>query len=602
MRLECEVEDGVARVDLGPGRSRVLVGRHPSCDLHVTDPTVSRRHCEFLWSDGAVEVHDLGSTAGTFVNGHRIDRAAVTDSDRVTCGNLDVRLAGDVHDASAPQPAAAAAGEWSLVYVDRDGFEMRLALDPTEPPVVVGRHPKVDLQVHHPTVSRRHAELGWVDGRLEVRDLGSSAGTAVNGQRIERAILQPGDEVHMGEKAFRVVEELPEAEPVPGDTVETWDEDEAVGGEEGWTLVYDDPGGGGEMRCSIDPDAPPIILGRNPDVDVRLQDPSMGRKHCRVGFQRGQLIIEDLNSRNGTFVNDDQVTRRVLHAGDQVVLGSFPLRVDGPEPALEEWGDWDDDWDEELPEMGPPTWHVVFTDDDGYVSHETLGPSFRLLAVGSDEDCEICAADRGAEPDHAELMWDEGVLVVADLKTEVGTRVHGGLVDEYVLRNGDVVTCGDLRLRAVRGGDSERAGRGHSGIRSGDANLWATHLRNRDSAMGVLFTQQREGDEGTCREEVTVFGDGEARLELQDADLKTSYEGRVRLPLVEALLDALLRAGFPDAPKKAVGPDETPVEIAAFQDNDRASLRLGRRGLNRSEDYREAVELFRALIGELREG
>jgi hypothetical protein len=48
------------------------------------------------------------------------------------------------------------------------------------------------------TVSRHHAEFNVTEGRLEVRDLGSTNGTYVNGKRADRADLHPGDEVIIG--------------------------------------------------------------------------------------------------------------------------------------------------------------------------------------------------------------------------------------------------------------------------------------------------------------------------------------------------------------------------------------------------------------------
>ena len=67
-------------------------------------------------------------------------------------------------------------------------------------PWTLGRSDKCRLVVAHGTVSRYHAELGRTEtGRLEVRDLGSLNGTWVNGWRVERAALRPGDTLHVGD-------------------------------------------------------------------------------------------------------------------------------------------------------------------------------------------------------------------------------------------------------------------------------------------------------------------------------------------------------------------------------------------------------------------
>jgi adenylate cyclase len=72
-------------------------------------------------------------------------------------------------------------------------------------PLVVGRAPTSDFAIIDPTISRRHAELQVDDaGDVEVRDLGSSNGTFVNGTRVESAKLATGDLVTFGKVAFRL--------------------------------------------------------------------------------------------------------------------------------------------------------------------------------------------------------------------------------------------------------------------------------------------------------------------------------------------------------------------------------------------------------------
>ena len=66
-------------------------------------------------------------------------------------------------------------------------------------PWTVGRSDACRLVIEHGTVSRRHAVIRRTDDGLEVRDLGSLNGTWVNGWRVERAVLRPGDTLQVGE-------------------------------------------------------------------------------------------------------------------------------------------------------------------------------------------------------------------------------------------------------------------------------------------------------------------------------------------------------------------------------------------------------------------
>lgn len=69
------------------------VGRHPDSDIFLDDITVSRHHCRFVVSDGALAVEDSGSTNGTYINGSRVDRAELQAGDEVIVGKYHLLVA-----------------------------------------------------------------------------------------------------------------------------------------------------------------------------------------------------------------------------------------------------------------------------------------------------------------------------------------------------------------------------------------------------------------------------------------------------------------------------------------------------------------------------
>lgn len=72
--------------------------------------------------------------------------------------------------------------------------------------LVVGRSPECGLVINDTHISRQHARLAVESGQLIVYDLGSTNGTSVNGQLVQKQLLQPGDVVKFGNAEFRVID------------------------------------------------------------------------------------------------------------------------------------------------------------------------------------------------------------------------------------------------------------------------------------------------------------------------------------------------------------------------------------------------------------
>ncbi len=72
------------------------------------------------------------------------------------------------------------------------------------PMVVVGRHPACDARLDSLRVSRHHCCMTLEDGVVVVRDLGSTNGIRINGQRMELGRLRPGDELSIAHLRFRL--------------------------------------------------------------------------------------------------------------------------------------------------------------------------------------------------------------------------------------------------------------------------------------------------------------------------------------------------------------------------------------------------------------
>lgn len=70
-----------------------------------------------------------------------------------------------------------------------------------------------------------------------------------------------------------------------------------------------------------------LTIGRHSTNDIPLPDRKVSKRHAVVGRVKGQIVVKDLGSRNGTFVNGERVEKAVLANGDRVKVGSVVLRL-----------------------------------------------------------------------------------------------------------------------------------------------------------------------------------------------------------------------------------------------------------------------------------
>ena len=72
----------------------------------------------------------------------------------------------------------------------------------------------------------------------------------------------------------------------------------------------------------------PVTIGRAPDNDIPIDNLAVSNYHARVYTEAGRLVVEDLDSLNGTFVNDLRVERATLRDGDSILIGKHHIVVD----------------------------------------------------------------------------------------------------------------------------------------------------------------------------------------------------------------------------------------------------------------------------------
>ncbi|MGA9771858.1 MAG: FHA domain-containing protein [Blastocatellia bacterium] len=199
--------------------------------------------------------------------------------------------------------------------------------------IIIGRDPdQCDIVLEQPTISKRHAMIE-IDQNREATlvDLGSSNGSYVNDQKINRLALKDGDRVCFGPSgavAFTYHKGLKKSAPVA--------QTEQFSNDAEWMARVEAASAqAGPPATSITNlttnNLPVLRIGRAPDNAVVLDSPGVSRYHASLEYnQNGQPVLTDLGSKNGTYINGKPVLEpRIIKPTDLIFIGGYLIRVDG---------------------------------------------------------------------------------------------------------------------------------------------------------------------------------------------------------------------------------------------------------------------------------
>lgn len=173
-------------------RRSIVIGREVDCDIVLDAAQISRRHAELEFTGDGWRVKDLGSSNGTFVNdrSQAVETALVGEDDVLFFGSyrFPVNRIRDFLDT----------GEHDF----EGGGSVPLPMD--KDVITIGRGAGNDVVLDAPQISRHHARLVRSGKTVFLEDLGSANGTFIDGEKISRAPLSPGQTVSFGSYAVRL--------------------------------------------------------------------------------------------------------------------------------------------------------------------------------------------------------------------------------------------------------------------------------------------------------------------------------------------------------------------------------------------------------------
>jgi ABC transport system ATP-binding/permease protein len=222
---------------------------------------------------------------------------------------------------------------------------------PAGPSYTIGRDPRSDIVVNEDRVSWQHVVLKLDRGSWVLEDTGSTNGTYLGSQKVQKINLDGETTVRLGHPVdgpeLTCATQAP-ARPATVLAAKPVMPADGRGGPDGPVVAADRPAMAGGMSTASHRE-PSVIrrlptkvlrIGRAPDNDIVISDLSVSRNHAELRRTASGYQIVDLDSHNGTFVNGQQVGSAPLTEGDIVGIGPSTFRLSGSE--LQEFVDTGD--------------------------------------------------------------------------------------------------------------------------------------------------------------------------------------------------------------------------------------------------------------------
>ena len=185
----------------------------------------------------------------------------------------------------------------------------------TESVYSVGRKQDNHLVIDHSSLSPNHARFVREDGVFSIQDLNSISGTYVNNQLITKTPINCGDTILLGEIELQVVDPFAELNHQEGTH---------------WSLIADDGWISGQEFPLLLKQNLPVTIGRGKKCDLVFPSTHLSRVHAQITLSSEGLVLEDLNSVNGTSVNGEKVVKVQLSPGDRIQMDTYSFILFGP--------------------------------------------------------------------------------------------------------------------------------------------------------------------------------------------------------------------------------------------------------------------------------
>ena len=207
-----------------------------------------------------------------------------------------------------------------------------------------------------------------------------------------------------------------------------------------------------------------ITIGRNIKNDLQIDNLAVSNFHARITRSDDQYFIEDLNSTNGTFINEEKIDNCALQDGDIASIGKHSLTFlleDGPRGGrelsqleMEQTMMLDTEKQRELVQRAEPYFPEAparLKVQEGETGQSEYQLTARLTEIGKEERCQVRLGGLFAPKNLAYIIRDAKgyTLIPGDNASKL--RLNGASIDKgTTLKNNDVIDAGKVKLRFLQ--------------------------------------------------------------------------------------------------------------------------------------------------------
>ena len=342
----------------------LIIGRDETCDIVLDDPRASKEHARISRSKDRIVVTDMESSNGTRVNERLVLAHILRPGDILRIGrSLFLCLADEAPESPEENPSLG----WLVGDLPAQG---KVKTPVGRDAVLVGSSREATLRILARDVRDFQMQVLGIPGGIQAADIG--------GEKPRCALLRHGESFRVGpvrlafqsvakkgttvkpssseveESRFVDTAEEPDVEDSarkdPGTTFSVLAQEGELGKALAQEAEYADlaaasprykatppafRAGAFQLTALAGPCAGQVFgltgkrmtMGRSERCDVCLNDESVSREHASVERVEGDMVIEDLRSSNGVFLNGRRIRRHPLKTGDKVRIGMSEFLV-----------------------------------------------------------------------------------------------------------------------------------------------------------------------------------------------------------------------------------------------------------------------------------